>query len=77
MEKFSSTKSVSFSILHIVWEFQLDRTNNEEMGGKGGPQGVQIWLFSMFIFIIYSFIHLIHHYFPILLVCEEWLGIKL
>ena len=23
------------------------------MGGKGGPQRVQIWLFSMFIFIIY------------------------
>ena len=41
------------------------------MGGKEGPQGVQIWLFSMFIFIIYSFIYLIHSYFQILLVCEE------
>ena len=39
MEKFSRTKSVSFSILHIVWKFQLDRTNNKEMGGKGVPQG--------------------------------------
>ena len=71
MENFSWTKSVSFSILHIVWEFQLDRINNKEIGGKGGPHGVQIWLFSMFIFIIYSFIHLIHSYFQILLVCEE------
>ena len=72
MEKFSKkTKIVSFSILHIVWKFQLDQTNNKEMGGKGGPQGVQIWLFSMFIFIIYSFIYLIHSYFQILLVCEE------
>ena len=41
------------------------------MGGKGGPQGVQILLFSMFISIIYSFIYLIHSYFQILLVCEE------
>ena len=41
------------------------------MGGKGGPQGVQIWLLSMFIFIIYSFIYLIHSYFQMLLVCEE------
>ena len=71
MEKFSWTKSVSFSILHIVWKFQWDRINNKEMGGKGGPQGVQIWLFSMFILIIYPFIYLIHSYFQILLVCEE------
>ena len=55
MEKFSWTKSVSFSILHIVWKFQKDR-NNKEMEGKGGKQGVPIWLFSMFIFIIYPFI---------------------
>ena len=31
-----------FPILHIVRKFQQDRTNNKEMGGKGGPQGVQI-----------------------------------
>ena len=54
MEKLSWTKSVSFPILHIVWKFQWDWTNNKEMAGKGGPQGVQIWLFPMFIFIIYS-----------------------
>ena len=42
MEKLSETKSVSFPILHIVWKFQWDRTNNKEIGGKGGPQGVQI-----------------------------------
>ena len=53
MEKISGTKSVSFLILHIVWKFQYDRTNNKEMGGKGGPPGVKIWLFSMFILIIY------------------------
>ena len=41
------------------------------MGGKGGPQGVQIWLFSMFICINYSFIYLIYTYFQILLVSEE------
>ena len=56
MEKFSRTKSVSISILHIVWKFQQDRTNNKEMEGQRGSTGVQIWLFSMFIFIIYSFI---------------------
>ena len=41
------------------------------MGGKGVPQGVQIWLFSMLNFIIYLFIYLIHSYFQMLLVCEE------
>ena len=41
------------------------------MEGKGGPQGVQILFFSMFIFIIYSFIHLIYNNLEILLVCEE------
>ena len=69
MEKISWTKSVSFSILYMVWKFQKDQTNNKEMGG--GAKGVQIWLFSMFIFIIYSFIYLIHSCFQILLVCEE------
>ena len=38
---------------------------------KWGAKGVQIGLFSMFIIIIYSFIHLIYSYFQILLVCEE------
>ena len=42
------------------------------MEGKGGQQGVQIWLFSMFIFIIYSFIHLIYSNFQIILVYEEY-----
>ena len=36
-------------------------------GSTGGPN----LTFSMFVFIIHSFIHLIHHNFPILLVCEE------
>ena len=42
-----------------------------KIGGKRSPEGVQICLFSLFIFIIYSFIHLIHNYFPILLVCDQ------
>ena len=42
-----------------------------KIGGKGGPEGVQIWLFSLFIFIIYSFIYLMHSYFSILLVCDK------
>ena len=57
MEKISWTKEVFLFRFHILCE--------------GGPQGVQIWLFSMFISIIYSFIYLIHSYFQILLVCEE------
>ena len=43
----------------------------KKWGAKGVHRGSQFDFFSMFIFIIYSFIHRIHHYFPILLVCEE------
>ena len=30
MEKISGTTSVFYTILHIVWKFQYDRTNNKE-----------------------------------------------
>ena len=43
----------------------------KKWGAKGVYRWVQILLFSMFIFIIYSSIYLIHSYFQILLVCEE------
>ena len=46
MEKFSWTKIVSFSILHIVWQFQYDRNIN--------PFGTAIW--NNFIFSEISFI---------------------
>ena len=75
MENLSWTKSVFFPILHIVWKLQQDRINNNEMGGKGGPQGVQIWFFSMFIFIIYSFIHIIYSYFQNFISMWRMLGI--
>ena len=39
-------------------------------GPRLGAKEVQIFFFSLFIFIIYSF-SLIHNYFPIYLVCEE------
>ena len=42
-----------------------------KIGDNGGPEGVKIWLFSLFICIMYSFIYPIHSYFPILLVCDE------
>ena len=49
MKKLSWTKSVSFQILHIVWKLQQDRTNNKEMGGKGGPQdGPNLTFFNVY-----------------------------
>ena len=69
MEKFSWTKSVSFSILHIVWKFQLDRTNNKEMGGKGGPNLIFFNVYFHYLFIYSSISE--EFFFPILLVCEE------
>ena len=43
----------------------------KKWGAKGVHRGSKFDFFSMFIFIIYSFIHLIYCNFQILLVCEE------
>ena len=47
------------------------KKKKKKIRGKMSPEGVQICLFSLFIFIIYSFIHLIYNYFPILVACDE------
>ena len=70
-KNFQEQKAFLFRLYILYENFSKIGSIIKKWGGKGGPQRVQIWLFSMLIFIIYSFIYLIHSYFQILLVCEE------
>ena len=60
-EKVTQIKSVSVSILYLICKFQEDRFKNKKKSKICRDE----------ISIIYSFIHVIHNYFPILLEYEE------
>ena len=70
-KKFFEQKVFLFRFYILCENFSKIGPIIKKWGTKGVHRGVQIWLFSMFILIIYSFICLIHSYFQILLVCEE------
>ena len=70
MEKFHEQKVFLFRFYILCDNFSKIGPIMKKWGAKGFHRGPNL-TFSMFIFIIYSFNHLIHHYFQFFLVCEE------